>query len=222
MIKLVLFDNNGTIFDDLDIAFGSVVRIFEAYGLQPPTKEQYRQEISADYMKFYNKYGFVDSVLAQEEKDLARALNKIREAHYLEHGDKACFRPDVAKTVFELKERDIRVGIVSAEKGTMLQRQLLRFGYRDVFNPVRADVHDKEAALREICRELNINPRFAIYVDDTVDGTSAARRAGLLSVGMIAENAYNSPERLLKVTPHVVKCLYHPVDLVDIHNNTWR
>lgn len=222
MIKAVFFDNNGTIFDDLDVAFGSVVKIFETYNLRPPTKDQYRQEISADFMKFYCNHGFFSYSSEQENRTLAGALNRIREAYYLEHGHKACFRPDVARTIFELKKMDIKTAIVSAEKESMLFRQLDRFGFNGVFDPIFADVKDKQKCFDEICRELRISPQSAMYVDDTVDGTSAAKRAGLITVGMAAHGAYNSPERLKQVTSYLIDDLWSVVGLVLDFNSMWK
>jgi beta-phosphoglucomutase-like phosphatase (HAD superfamily) len=216
---MVLFDNNGTIFDDLDIAFGSVVRIFQSCGLTPPNKKQYRQEISADYMKFYHKYGIPSYHTPEKEKQLARVLNDIRESYYIEYGSSANFRPDVARTVCTLKSMNIGVGIVSAEKSSMFQSQINRFGYVGIFNPIYTDVHNKQIAFEEICKNFNINPGSVIYVDDTVDGTSAAKRAGLISVAMLADGAYNSPERLSEVTPYGVERLYDLVGLIDFFNN---
>jgi phosphoglycolate phosphatase-like HAD superfamily hydrolase len=101
----------------------------------------------------------------------------------------------------------------------MFQRQIERFGYIGIFNPIYADVHNKQIAFEEICMNFNINPGSAIYVDDTVDGTSAAKRAGLIPVAMLADGAYNSPERLSEVTPYGVERLYDLIGLVDFFNN---
>ena len=223
MIRMVVFDNNGTIFDDLDVAYGSVVAIFKAYGIPSPTKEQYRTEITANFMRFYYDHGFPLCSIGDEEKKLAKDLNVIKETYYTEHGDSAIFRSDVAKTVFELQAIGVQTAIVSAEKESMLHRELYRFGYAGIFKPIRSDVKDKEACLVTLCREYGISSQAAMYVDDPDDGTSAARRAGLIPVGVIADNAYNSPERLKEVTPHLVKSLYEIVGIVrNFNTEMWR
>ena len=84
MVKLVIFDNNGTLENDLDLAFGSVVEIFNRYSLKSPSLEQYRNEISARFMDFYYRHGFNKNFSGKGDKGDIDALNQIRE----EYGNK--------------------------------------------------------------------------------------------------------------------------------------
>lgn len=223
MIRLVIFDNNGTIYDDLDVAYGSATEIFKTYSIPSPTKDQYRSGMTANFMKFYHDHGFPNCSSGDEENKLASDLNRIRASYYKEHGDRAVFRPDVAKTIFELKTMGIQTAIVSAETDLLLSRELHRFGYDGVFKPVISDVRNKQVCLTDLCRELGVNANSAIYVDDTVDGTSAAKRAGLIPVGVIADNAYNSPDRLKEVTLLLVRNLYEVVGIArNFRTEVWR
>ena len=52
-----VLDWNGTLLNDLPLVYRSVCQIFATYGLPAPTLEQYRTEMSQEWMKFYLNYG---------------------------------------------------------------------------------------------------------------------------------------------------------------------
>src|SRR3989344_8317068 len=109
-IEAVIFDWNGTLHDDLEwLAYRSVVKIFETYNLSPPTLDEYRQEITADFMKFYYKQGFAHNFSGQGEDGDSKALNVIRKKCYTENGDKGNIRRDATRTVFNLRSMGIKV-----------------------------------------------------------------------------------------------------------------
>src|SRR3990167_5272117 len=118
---VAIFDFSGTLFDDLHIAYGSVQEIFRTYGLSCPTLEQYREEVSADYMKFYYNYGVPRTATGDE-------LTEIRNKFYRANDESAKIRPDVGKTLNHLAFLRIPTVIVSAESVTNLYRQLIRWG----------------------------------------------------------------------------------------------
>ena len=204
-MKAVLFDYNGTLLDDLLVAYGSVAEIFRRYGILSPTLEQYREEIITDYMKFYYDHGFSPNFSGSGAKGDADALNAIRKEFYENHASEASFRPDAVKTIIGLKEAGIKVAIVSADIESVLVERLNREGMVDLFERknIWGGVHkDKTPILLEACRRLGVDSKEAVYVDDTVDGTSAAVKAGMVAVGF--GNGYNSRGRLLEITPYII------------------
>ena len=88
MIKAVIFDYNGTLLDDLPVAYGSIREIFRRYNLPCPTPEQYRLEIGTNFMEFYYNHGFPRTTTAKE-------LNVVRMEYYLDHFHEAKLRPEV-------------------------------------------------------------------------------------------------------------------------------
>src|SRR3989338_9650719 len=145
--RVVVFDFNGTLFDDLHVAYGSVQEIFRTYGLSCPTLEQYREEISADYMKFYYNHGLSTKTTSAE-------LNIIRNKFYKTSGESAQIRPDVKNTLYFLSALKVRVAIVSAESSTNLYRQLMRSGnLQRSFDFIKAEAwgdKGKEKALLQL------------------------------------------------------------------------
>lgn len=223
-VEAVIFDWNGTIYDDLErLAYGSVVKIFNTHNISPPTLDEYRQEITSEFMKFYYKHGFVLNFSGQGQDGDAKMLNVIRRKYYTDNGDKGNIRPDAARTVFNLRTAGIKVGIVSAEIELALFEKINSSDLRRLFDNqfIRTEVWgNKGPALLEVCKKLDVNPNNSIYLDDTVDGISSAQKAGLIPVGFGSETGYNSEDRLRSVTPFIIHELSELLELVRSFDQT--
>lgn len=196
-IKAVVFDFNGTLFNDLHVAYGSVWEIFRTYGIPCPTLEQYREEITANYMEFYYDYGIPRTATDDD-------LNAIRNKFYKTNGGNASIRLDVEKTLLRLAILDIDVAIVSAESSINLYRQLTRAGnlqrFFDFIKPEAWGEKGKEQALLQIAEIFDINPSEIVYVDDSVDGLNSAKNLGVIPVAFTNRTGYHSEHRLKTVT----------------------
>lgn len=204
-LKLFIFDNNGTALDDLEtVAYPSVRQIFEAFLLPVPSLDEYRNEIGADFFKFYLKHGF-DELSYVTGDD----LNKIRKRFYAVNRFNASYRPDFVPLIMELKRRGIRVAMCSAEIPEVLFGFLDRAGLLDQLDGdlIRAGAWpEKGPHLSQLVADLGLDPQEAVYVDDTEDGISAANGAGLKSIGFTHPTAYNSKGRILAANPtHTVE-----------------
>ena len=191
--KVVVFDFNGTLFDDLHVAYGSVQEIFKTYGISCPTLVQYREEITAN-LKFYYQYGIPSYITLDE-------LNAIRRKFYRKNHGNAQIRSDVSVTLNWLLIVGFHTAIVSAEATTTLHRFLIQGGLNRKFDFIRTEAWDgKDKALLQVADILNCPPEDMVYIDDTVDGLTAAKNAGVIPIAFINSTGYNSERRLLEVT----------------------
>lgn len=197
--EVILWDFNGTLYDDINTAYGSVVKIFTTYGLAVPSLDAYRNEIGANFMEFYYNHGFPRTTTADE-------LNAIRRAYYKSAHDQGRFRPDVRTMLQWLLVRGYGVGIVSAEIGLTLHQLLIRNGLSRMFDYIKPEAWgDKAKYLAEAAEVFGKKPEDVVYVDDTEDGLNAAARAGLIPVAMNNATAYNSQDRLMSATSISIK-----------------
>lgn len=210
--RVVVFDFNGTLFDDLRVAYGSVQEIFRAYNLPCPTLEQYREEITSDYMAFYYNYGIPRATADHK-------LNAIRNKYYQENGESAQIRSDVRRTVESLFSDRINLAIVSAESSTNLYRQLIRSGnLQRCFDVIKAEswgVKGKEQAFFQVAEIFNENPDRIVYVDDSVDGLNSAKNAGVTPVAFTNPTGYHSASRLNAVTEFHIYQIKELVHLIN-------
>ena len=209
--RIVVFDFNGTLFDDFEVAYGSVREIFKTYGIPCPTSWQCRQEISADYMEFYHKHGIPRTAIGDD-------LNVIRNEFYKINGGNAKMRPDVWITLCQLTFFQIRTAIVSAESQANLYRQLIFGGnLQRSFDLIKAEswgIQGKKDALLQVADIFGEEPNKIIYVDDSVDGLTSAKNVGVVPVAFTNRTAYHSRSRLLEVAEFEVKEIGEIVNLV--------
>ena len=208
--RVVVFDFNGTLFDDFEVAYGSVQEIFKTYSMPCPTSEQYREEISADYMEFYYKHGIPRMTIDDE-------LNVIRNRFYKTNGGNAKIRPDVWITLCQLTFFQIRTAIVSAESETNLYRQLICGGnLQRSFDLIKAEswgFRGKEEALLRVAEIFGEEPNQIIYVDDSVDGLTSAKNVGVVPVAFTNSTAYHSRHRLVEVTEFEIEKISEIVNM---------
>lgn len=193
--KLAILDWNGTCLNDLPVVYKSVVAIFRHYGLEPPTLEQYRREITADYMKFYHKHGIPARVTGSD-------LKKIRVRVFREYWAKVKLRRDVFPLIRGLRRIKIKTTIVSAEYPSVLAERLAQFKIVSLLDCARAGAWPKDKALREMISRFNLKPDAAFYVDDTFDGIKSAKSVGLTTFGFT--KGYNSRRRIQAAKPDFV------------------
>lgn len=213
--RVVVFDFNGTLFDDLHVAYGSVQEIFRTYSIPCPALEQYREEISANYMEFYYNHGFPRTTTGDE-------LNLIRNEFYKTNGGSAKMRPDVRKTIDHLSFLHIHTAIVSAEVSVNLYRQLIRWGnLQRSFDFIKAEAwgdKGKEKALVRVVEVFDVKFDEMIYVDDSVDGLTSAKNVGVIPVAFTNPTGYHSEHRLAQVTEFSVKEIWELNNLIGVRS----
>lgn len=195
-LKAAIFDWNGTLIDDVWIVHQSVIAIFESYGLKPPALKRYRNEIVADFMLFYLKYGIPSGTTKEE-------LNKIRKKVLEERWNEVELHKGAAQTVKELKKIGLKIGIVSGEVPEILKKRLETFGIGHLFDSVKGGAWGhKEKSLAETLKKFGLKPKEAIYVDDTFDGITAAKNVGMAAIGWT--KGYNSKRLVKKANPDFI------------------
>ena len=191
-LRAVFFDWNGTLLNDLILVYGSICHIFQKFGLSPPTLDEYRAEITSNYMEFYWGHGIPRTMDAN-------AMNAIRKQYFEAHWDEVTIHEHVGTLTYRMFQLGMRSGMVSAESGLILPQRLRQFHLNNAFDIVRGDAHNKEATLLECAHALGVSPDESAYVDDTYDGITSALRVGMRAVGVT--HGYHTSERIRAAQP---------------------
>lgn len=208
-LLMVICDWNGTLLDDLGLVYGSVLEIFSVYGLPPPSLGQYRAEITADFKEFYHAHGIPDGVEIHD-------LNAIRKRYFEKRWKEARLHRNADEFLELLQQLKLFMGIVSAEIDTVLKKRLEQFGITQYFDGVIGNAWDKEKALKEMLGMFHFLPEEAAYVDDTFDGLMAARKVGILPIGVT--HGYHTPGRIFSAQPderYVARSFPHLKHIVE-------
>ncbi len=198
---LAMFDWNGTLFNDIDVAYKTTIHVFGqiAPHVKIPTLEEYRHEFSAlQIMEYYYRHG-VERTLTEEK------LCELWEAHYEATCGSTCLTDGAVELLTFFEQCNIPTAIISAApEGTI--KHVRRLGIESLVYKMHFCAKNKEMAILEMLDLCHVHARDALYVDGTSDGIEQAKRAGVATFGFTG--GYNSPERIWQVKPrHVINSL---------------
>lgn len=177
---LVLFDYNGTLLNDVEHVYEcGVQRIFRTFGLSCPSLDEYRNEVTADFMgSFYWPRGIPAHITADD-------LNAIMRAGFKEKGRPAELFPDTKPALAELRRRGYRLALISAYARDLLDNELAIHGLAGGFNVVVGDVRDKASCFTEVAgRMLGTADKAeiaggSVAVGDTTTDAEASAAVGI-------------------------------------------
>lgn len=190
--RMAIFDWNGTLLDDIDIVYKSVVEIFKRYDLNPPTLQELRNEISSDFIRFYQNHGMPLDIKGDD-------LNKIRKEIFKKFWHEAKLREGIFELLDFCKKLGMLRIIVSAEMPQVLENRIKQFSLHNHIDKIIGGAYNKEEVLFRLINEHKIMPNEMFYLDDSIDGIKAAKNLGIIIIGFT--NGYISRDRIIEVNP---------------------
>ena len=194
----VIWDFNGTVYDDVDACIQSANRLLEAYSLAPlPSKEEYRAKFGFPIIEYYARLGFdferyPYAKLAVEWVD-----------YYMELSANSKVYEEIPSVLDAVRERGQEQWILSATEANMLKGQLRSLGILHCFHGVlgmdNIHAHSKEE-IGVVWRRAHPNA-CALMVGDTDHDAQVAAAMGVDCV--LVAKGHQSKERLEQC-----KCLF--------------
>jgi phosphoglycolate phosphatase len=194
----VIWDFNGTVYDDVDACIQSANRLLEAYSLAPlPSKEEYRAKFGFPIIEYYARLGFdferyPYAKLAVEWVD-----------YYMELSANSKVYEEIPSVLDAVRERGQEQWILSATEANMLKGQLRSLGILHCFHGVlgmdNIHAHSKEE-IGVAWRRAHPNA-CALMVGDTDHDAQVAAAMGVDCV--LVAKGHQSKERLEQC-----KCLF--------------
>jgi phosphoglycolate phosphatase-like HAD superfamily hydrolase len=186
---LFLFDWNGLLVNDCPVLYEhGVCAIFRHFGVPAPTLEQYRNEVSSNFMPFYAKYGVAGAT--------AEELNRIMFRGLAQAGKEPPLFPDTRGTLEILYRGRANhvLAIVSGYQKAALSQALLTHDIARFFHEVHGNARDKAPLIRDLMARYGIPPERTVYIGDTADDAIAAHAAGVIPY--ICPRGFHSRERI--------------------------
>ncbi len=172
--KLAIYDWNGTLPNDVEVAYGGAVLVFKQFApnIVPPSLEQYRGE---DFPQFYYGHGIPKSVTLED-------LYKIWVPHYEKHFNEIKLHDGVIDLLSFCKTNGVPNAIVSAAP-EIARKHLKQLGIERFFNNTIFNATDKENALVETLDFFGAKAEDTFYVNDTRWGLVSAKNIGVCAIG---------------------------------------
>lgn len=210
MIKGVLFDLDGTLLNTNELIYKSFVSMFK----ELLDKELSEKEITSLYGKPLEESlkGYTEGSITVDE------MVRVYRKYSMSNHDSMCkIFSGVDKMLYELKKREIKIGIVTSKKRDMAERGLKItdiFKYIDVIiTPEDTTKHkpEGEPALKA-CEYLKLKPEEVLMVGDSPYDLMCGKNAGTLCCGV--EYTAIDLNELIKVNPDYM--IKEPMDLLEI------
>lgn len=172
----ILWDFNGTLFDDVDAGIQSANVLLERRGL-PLIRDitHYRSVFCFPIVDYYQKIGL------HSEKECFEDLAVEWMEQYLLHSRKSTLYKGVAEVLKQTKERGIPQIVLSATELGMLKVQLKELGILPYFDTVlgldNIHAYSKVEIAKQWMRENH--PIRAVLLGDTVHDSEVAKQMGI-------------------------------------------
>lgn len=198
MIKGVLFDFNGILVDDEPVHCDLLIRVLKEEGIALAREDYFRDYVGLDDRDCFN------AILEREGRgadgSYVMRLVARKAAYYRErlHRDGYRYFAGALDLVAELHCAGTMLAVVSGALREEVEAGLAEAGVRSAFKVLitAEDVSEGKPApegYRIALRELNsqsplppslVHPHQAVAIEDTPAGITAAREAGLLTLGV--------------------------------------
>ena len=167
----LMWDFNGTIFDDADAGIDAVNKMLKERGLEPiPSRERYKQIFDFPIEEYYSSLGF------DFEREPYEVLAPIWVALYNENAEKAGLCEGVRETMEKVRELGVEQSVLSACEIGMLKRYLKKLGVDIYISEVMGldNIHARsKLALAHDWLRKNPDARVLMIGDTTHDFETA-------------------------------------------------
>ncbi|MWV43260.1 HAD-IA family hydrolase [Paenibacillus sp. HJL G12] len=183
MIKAVVFDFDGLMVDTETPAYHAFCKVYGEYGKELPL-EMYAQCVGTSFDVF-NPYTYLAEILQHTvDPEVIRKQVDVRYKEMLQHIQP---RPGVVEYLSEAKELGLKIGLASSSYFNWLEPYLTKFDLHGYFDSINtADLVQEVKPNPELyllsLRKLEVEPEEAISFEDSLNGFTAAKKAGLHTV----------------------------------------
>jgi HAD superfamily hydrolase (TIGR01509 family) len=183
VIEALLFDFDGTLVDTESVDLRTWHEVFEAHGVAVPL-DRFASRIGT--LAGPDELDELDALLDVPcDRDAVLATRRRRELELLELEP---LRPGVREYLEQAEQLGLRVGIVSSSSHSWIDGNLRRLGLLDGWTTVVCADGDttrckpSAALYLEALEELGVDADEAVAIEDSPNGITAARAAGIFCV----------------------------------------
>ncbi len=196
----VMFDMNGTLFDDTHEFCRTINTMLAHYDLETKRNEEIREQFSKSLRKFFREAGLSEE--AAKDEELECLYNRL-------HSDgvaRAGIFKDAASVLKVLHFSGVKLAIISAQAEELNTMILKRSGLEKYFFKVMSRVDDKAAAIKQLVAESGFEPMRCAYIGDQASDVHAALEAGVFAIAFLG--GLHTAEKLFSAKPHVIVSSY--------------
>jgi HAD superfamily hydrolase (TIGR01509 family) len=201
VLKAVMFDWDGTLYNSVMPTYESYLVVMDAFGLPHVTLEEFRQQSRPNYHDYYSYLGIC-------EGDWAIADAAWMDC-YLRHSKECVLFNGTVDTLLELKEMHLKLGLVSSGSRERVVNEVREQGIEAYFDTMLFgdDVgfeHGKPApdTLLMAIERAHVAASEVLYVGDMVEDVLMGKKAGTKTAAVLC--GFATRQLLISAQPDFV------------------
>ena len=171
--KHIIFDWNGTLIDDVKVAYELCNKIFVEYGMKSISFDEYTKTFTFPIKDFFLNHGFNENKFDYQE-----LISKFQE-RLIKRIDDLILFPDVYDILIFLKECKVGISILSAHEQNLLSRSVKKFGIDKYFDDIigldNNEAGSKSQNAINWFKSHNFKKEELLIIGDTVHDSEVAK-----------------------------------------------
>lgn len=217
MIKLIVFDWNGTLIADTLACMAADNRILKAYGGTPVNLKTYRDTIIIPAINFYTLHGCSREEFLQNPQKRV----EIYQSFYETRVSKIRTRKSTKKLLHWLYKNKVESVILSNHTIEGIRSQLVRLGLDKYFTHILANEtvkstlkgRNKKEKLDDFFQQSKLKPQEVIIIGDSPEEVEMGKHVGIITVSIT--NGYYARKRLIAAQPdYLINNLEEIIDII--------
>ncbi len=202
-IKHVIWDWNGTLFDDAWLCVEIINKILRMHELPTLTAEEYAEVFDFPVREYYKKIGLNSAVVSFD------SVADIFVDEYRKRRFECAIRPEAIETLERLRDQGYMQSVLSAYEQSALRELVEHYGLRSFFSEI-AGIDDYYADGKigrgwELVRAGGLTPSESVLIGDSSHDLEVAAELGASCILM--PGGHQSRNRLLSRSAPVVNDL---------------
>lgn len=208
MLKVIIFDFDGTLADTIDIILNITNRLSAEFGFKSATKEELAQLSNLTSWQILRYSGisiFKFPLLIRKLK--AELRNEIPNIQLF---------PGIKEVLLELKKLGFQLGIITSNSRENVLASLEKNGLQGTFTFIYSgSTFGKHKVINRWLKREHINAEEVVYVGDEIRDIDAAKKTGIKVIAV--SWGFNSHSALAAQNPDFL--IERPQELIDIVSN---
>lgn len=192
MLKAIIFDMDGVIIDSEPQHARAALHVFERYGA--PADYAYCSSYIGSSTKKLCEDAIKRFGLEVSTEQLLEEMNAEKKAVRKEEGYQVL--PGITELIKDLYRQGLRLAIASSSSTVEIEHVVKTLGIKKYFTKLISSTcveHPKPApdSFLLALKELGVNAKEAVVVEDSCYGSKAAKAAGIVCIGFVNPNSGN-------------------------------
>jgi len=193
LIKCVMFDLDHTLVRlsiDWEHALETIKKKYSEYGISDDLLRRYKHSVFSMMIEIYDK--MLKFFPKNRAEEIQRNVFETLEEYEINGVTDAELVPNCKEVLMNLKSNGLKVGVVSGTSDAAVKQALEKFDLRKYMDAVFT--RDSPGRMKPssdhvlaCLKALNCAPQNAMLIGDTERDIQAARKAGVLAVGLLAD-----------------------------------